>query len=180
MKCLMGVFFTTVLTVALLSATEFNVDREKSTVGFKVRHMLISTTKGTFDSFLGAYDYNESRQQFSTLEGEVKVASIDTDDSSRDAYLLSEAFFDVQNYPTMELKLITHKGEEMVANLTIKDITKAVSFKVERLEKNQFGLKGEINRKDFNLNFSSMAEVGGIAVSETIKIYLIMVGSELN
>ena len=63
---------------------------------------------------------------------------------------------------------------EMKGNLTIRGISKPVILKVEDLalmgNKVGFALEGKINRTDFDLKWNKAIELGGVAVSEEVKI----------
>ena len=105
----------------------------------------------------------------------------------RDGHLKSADFLELEKYPTLSLKStkITSKGGddyEMVADLTIKDVTKSVTFDLEYLGTNPgmqpgvtavgFEAKAEIDRRDFNVNFNATLDNGGLVVSNKIVIEL--------
>jgi polyisoprenoid-binding protein YceI len=163
----------------LLWGAEYRVDREKSMVTFKIRHAVVAKVEGRFNEFSGTYNYDKNSSLFSSFVGEVKMESVDTDDTFRDAHLKVKVF-NIAEYPTMELKLIQQDGNSFVADLTIKGITKRVELEISLLADNEkmFILSGEINRKDFNLNFSDMAEVGGIVVGNSVEINILFTGEQ--
>src|SRR5574344_836359 len=59
-------------------------------------------------------------------------------------------------------------------NLTIRGITKPVVLEVEDIailgDKVGFSLEGKINRQDFDLKWNKAIELGGVAVSDEVKI----------
>jgi len=169
----MKILFFLLLNVSLLLAKAYEVDVTNSSVEFKVRHMLFTTTKGTFENFSGHYELDEGTKKLLSLEGEVIIDSLSTKDSDRDEFLLSEKFFDRKKYPKMTLKLL----EDGIVKLTIKAVSKEVPFNIEMTEKG-FIMIGEISRKTFELSFGALAEVGGVAVGDSVKISLKIVGSE--
>ena len=169
----MKTLFFLLLNVSLLLAKSYEVDVANSSVEFKVRHMLFTTTQGTFEKFSGQYTMDENTKKLLSLEGEVVISSLSTKDSNRDEFLLSEKFFDKNKYPNMTLKLL----ENGIAKLTIKDVSKDVPFKIGFADKG-FIMMGEISRKTFGLNFGALAETGGIAVGDSVKISLKIIGSE--
>ena len=70
-------------------------------------------------------------------------------------------------------------GEKLVGDLTIRDVTKEVTLEAELngiavdpygQTKAGFEIRGEINRKDFNLTWNSITEAGSIVVSDKVKL----------
>lgn len=67
------------LSASALFAGTYNVDKSHSNVGFKVKHMMVSNVTGKFNEFSGSFEYDEATNTLKSLNGVVKVASIDTD-----------------------------------------------------------------------------------------------------
>jgi len=173
MKILIG----TVLILGLLFGTHYKVDQANSLVAFKIRHAVVAKVEGKFNEFWGEYEYDDKLNYFKSFEGEAKMASVDTDEKYRDEHLRSK-LFDVEHYPTMKLVMTKQDGSLFRSNLTIKGVTKEVDFTIGRStqQEKRFLLMGEISRKDFNLTFSDMAELGGVAVGDTVKINIMFSG----
>lgn len=175
-----------ILGLSALYATEYKVDPVHSTIGFKVRHMMVASVRGEFKNFSGHYNYDPIKKRISSLDGTVEVASVNTDDKQRDGHLRSKDFFDAKKYPQMHLKLIQHNGQKALVELTIKDVTKKIEFDVDYLSgeskdpwgvvKSGFELNGKVNRKDFNIMFSKLLETGGVAVGDEIKVNIELEG----
>src|SRR5690348_7017706 len=111
----------------------WTVDPTHSSVGFKVKHMMIATVRGHFREFEGTIEAAKERPEDSRAWGSVNAASIDTGNAERDAHLRSPDFFDAERYPELrfESTRIRHVdgGRYRVAgNLTIKGITHEVEF----------------------------------------------------
>jgi polyisoprenoid-binding protein YceI len=167
-----------VASSALFAGT-YNVDASHSNVGFKVKHLMISNVTGKFDNFSGKFVYDEKTKTLKSLEGEVSVASINTEDDKRDAHLKSADFFDQANNPTLTYKLEKIEGDTAYGKLTIRGITKDVKLDfedngtaVDPWGNTRVGLEltGKINRKDFGLNWNKALEAGGVLVDETVKL----------
>lgn len=108
----------------------WEVDPIHSSVGFEVKHMMISTVRGHFKQFEGtleaAEDYHDSR-----IWGSAQVASIDTGNADRDEHLRGPDFFEAERWPsiTFESTAIEHLvlgSYRISGNLTIKDITREI------------------------------------------------------
>ncbi|MBO0832232.1 MAG: YceI family protein, partial [Actinobacteria bacterium] len=100
-------------------------------------------------------------------------------------HIRSADFFEVETYPTMTYRSTGIKvdGGEYVLDgeLTLKGVTRSVPLK---LELNGFGpdpfggyragftATGEINRRDFNVNFNAPMANGGVVVADKIQLQL--------
>jgi len=151
----------------------WSFDPAHSSIGFSVRHLMISKVRGHFNKWEGTFDYDEADPTKSKLSVRIDAASIDTREEKRDAHLRSPDFFDAAKYPalTFESARIERDGDDYVVtgNLTIRDVTRAVQLKVESLgrtkdpwggERAGFSASTSINRKDFGLSWNVALETG--------------------
>lgn len=164
----------------------FQIDTAHSEVGFSVRHMVISTVRGRFNTFSGTLNIDEANPANSSVEAEVDVASIDTRDANRDAHLRSADFFDAEQFPKLTFKSTNVEnvggGEyKVTGDLTVHGVTKPVVFDVEYsgtikdpygLNRTGFTATTKINRKDYGLTWNNLLETGGAVVSDDVKINL--------
>ena len=165
---------------------KYTVDQSHSTVGFAVKHMMVSKVKGQFDSYTADIEAEDLTDLSSAkIAFSIDTASINTFSEDRDTHLRSAEFFDVEKYPSMDFKStsITRDGDEykVTGDLTIKGITKPVTFDVEFGGKGKnpwgvevYGFEGEakINREDFGLTWNTALETGGVLVGKDVKIQL--------
>jgi polyisoprenoid-binding protein YceI len=184
---------TIALVLGLLASTNlraeepaWSVDPMHSRVDFVARHLMITKVTGTFHEFAGTVVAN-AEGRLESVEGTVQVKSLDTNVAKRDEHLKSPDFFDADKFPTISFKsdAVKLKGDEVtvVGDLTMKGVTKKVTFKGQYLGKRlvNFGtgdqlrvgyeFTGRVNRKDFGLNFDMMAD-GAAVVSEMIDLDL--------
>lgn len=162
----------------------WTIDNSHSEVGFNVRHMMISTVRGSFHKFSGAVDFNEADPVASTVDVAIDVTSVDTRDEKRDGHLKSPDFFDAEKFPSMTFKSTkvektSDTTGKLHGELTIKDVTKPVTLDVEYLGQAKspwgttsagFAAKTSIDRKDFGLNWNVALETGGILVGDKVNI----------
>jgi polyisoprenoid-binding protein YceI len=94
---------TSTSTVTQLEAGTWNLDASHSSIGFTVRHLMVSKVRGKFTDFTANVVVAEDPRD-STLEAVVQMASIDTGDANRDNHLRTNDFFDVEQFPTMTLR----------------------------------------------------------------------------
>ena len=165
-------------------AGTWNIDPVHSEVGFSARHMMVSKVRGRFTTFSGQI-VTGADPLSSTVSAEIDLASITTGNDQRDDHIRSADFFEVETYPTMTYRStgVRADGDGYVLDgeLTLKDVTKSVPL---TLELNGFGpdpfggtragftATGEINRKDFNVNFNAPMQNGGVVVSDKIGLHL--------
>lgn len=189
MKLIKTLILSSIVNFSALFAAQFKVDIAHSHVGFKVRHMMVSNTKGEFQKFSGHYNYDASTKKISFLKGVVEVDSVNTREKKRDDHLKEPEFFDVKKYPQMRLKLVKHEGDKIILDLTIKKTTKRVTFRVEDLSieskdpwgyiRTGFVIYGKINRKDYGISFNKALDTGGIVVGNEVKISIEIEGIKM-
>ena len=165
-------------------AATWNIDPVHSEVGFSVRHMMVSKVRGRFTKFAGQLVTADDPTQ-SSVTAEIDLGSIDTGQEQRDAHIRSADFFEVETYPTMTYRSTGVRVEDgayiLDGDLTLKGVTKSVPL---RLELNGFGPDayggvragftaiGEINRRDFNVNFNAPLANGGVVVADKVTLQL--------
>lgn len=184
------VSISTIIALALPAfalASTWTIDPDHSSIGFKVRHLMISNVTGSFDKHTGTVVINDKDITKSRVEVSIDTNSINTNVQKRDEHLRSADFFDVDKYPVMTFvsKKVARAGHdklEVTGDLTLHGITKQVVLDVEgptRESKDPWGVirKGaiattKINRKDFGLIWNAALETGGVAVGDEITITL--------
>jgi polyisoprenoid-binding protein YceI len=159
------------------------IDPAHSSVGFEVKHMTIATVRGQFREFEGTIEAAEDPSD-SRAWGSVRTASIDTGNEDRDNHLRSPDFFDAEHYPEARFestRLEPLGGAEwrVTGNLTIKDVTREVTFDatVQGAGEDPWGnervgvaVRGSLDRTDFGLTWQQALAKGGMLVGETVKI----------
>ncbi|APF33816.1 polyisoprenoid-binding protein [Microbacterium sp. AISO3] len=180
---------TTTTDIPGYKAGTWVLDASHSEVGFSVRHMMISKVRGTFAVAEATIVAPENPLEL-TLDAKVDVASINTKDEGRDNHLRSADFFDVEKYPNITFVStgVRQQGGDFLVDgdLTIKDVTKPVTFEVEF---GGFGTdpwgnykagataKTVINREEFGLTWNAALETGGVLVGKDVTIELDLQGS---
>ncbi|MFL6141997.1 MAG: YceI family protein [Labedaea sp.] len=152
----------------------WDFDGAHTYVGFVVRHMVVTKVRGRFENVEGHIVTAENPLE-STVEVNVDLASVNTNNETRDNHLRSADFFESDAHPRMTFRstAVRQDGADFVLDgeLTIKDVTRplSLSFELEGFTKDPWGgtrlglsAKGEINRKDYNVSFEGVAD--GIAV----------------
>jgi len=175
---LLNLSIATIVASGMLFASSYTVDSHHTSVGFKVKHMMISNVKGSFDKFSGNFEYDEKTQKIKSLVGTIEASSINTANVKRDKHLRSADFFDVNVYPDIKFVLDRVDDDDAYGKLTIRGITKPVKLEFENTAniKDPWGntrmgisLSGKIDRKDFGLVYNSVLETGGVLIGDTVK-----------
>lgn len=165
---------------------KFTIDQSHSNIGFEVKHMMVSKVKGNFGSYTADVEATDLTDlTTAAISFKIDVASIDTRSEDRDNHLRSADFFDVENHPTIDFTStnITKDGDDfkVTGDLTIKGVTKSVTFDVEfggkgtnpwGVEVYGFEAQAKINREDFGLTWNAALESGGVLVGKDIKIFV--------
>ena len=166
---------------------KWKVDPTKSTVGFSVPHMMVSTVTGIFEEFSGELQGNIADLTKSKISFAVIVSSISTKNKDRDLHLCSEDFFDTGNFSSMSFSSRAIYNDidgryQMSGDLTVKNTTKRAVFCITPKEVTVFGatylVEGEIKRKDFGLMWNRAIEAGGVMVGDVITVKMTIVVSK--
>lgn len=164
----------------------WNFDKTHSSANFSVRHMMVTTVRGSFSDMNGVLNFDPANPAAASVEATIQAASISTGVADRDNHLRSADFFDVEKFPTLTfkstgVKLNDSNSGVVTGDLTIKDVTRPVTLEVEYLGEQPspfgdrrvgFSASTKINREDFGLTWNVALETGGVLVSKDIKIEL--------
>jgi polyisoprenoid-binding protein YceI len=165
------------------SAATYEIDRDHTTVGFKIRH-LFSNVRGTFNDFAGTIEYEPGKPETWKVEAVIQSASIDTGVEKRDTHLKTADFFDVEKFPTLTFKStkvspVTDTTAKLEGLLTLHGIEKPVILDLEihgvgkdpwGNVKSGFTATTQINRRDFGLTWNQAVEAGQLLVGEEVEI----------
>ncbi|MET9027392.1 YceI family protein [Nocardia sp. NPDC004168] len=170
-------------TTNALTAGTWAIDPAHSTLGFSVRHLMVSKVRGRFTDFSGKLVIGEDGS--ASAEAEIRVDSVTTDNEQRDAHLRTADFFQAEQFPVATFKSTGFrvKGDDFVVDgeFTIRGVTKPVSLEVEFLGVNPgmgqgpvagFEAKTVINRRDFGITIDMPLPDGGAVISDKITLTL--------
>ena len=164
-------------------AGTYRLDAAHSHVGFSVRHLMVSKTKGRFSDVAGTIVVGEDLLD-SSVEVEIAVPSIDTSDETRDGHLRSPDFLDAGAFP-----IITYRSTKVISSgagtwklegdLTVRGVTQSVplSFSFEGGARDPWGgarlgftARTELDREAFGLTWNQALETGGVLVGKQVRI----------
>ena len=166
-----------------LSAGTWAIDPVHSSVGFSVRHLMVSKVRGEFENFSGAIVVAEDGTP--SVSAEIAVDSINTRNEQRDAHIKSADFFEAEKFPVAKFVStgVRSDGDRYVLDgeFTLKGVTKPVQLDLEFNGVNPGMGHGEVagfeasvvlNRKDFGIDIDMPLETGGTVVGDKVAITL--------
>ncbi|HLR26776.1 MAG TPA: YceI family protein [Fodinibius sp.] len=168
------------------TVTLWKVDASHSEVQFKVKHLVISTVTGSFNSFSGTVETGESGFEDASISFEADIDSISTGDKDRDDHLKSEDFFNAEHHPKLSFKStsfekVADSNYKMTGDITIAGNTNEITLDVvhggiatgpQGNTRAGFDLNGKISRKEFGLTWNPVTEAGSVVVGDEIKLLI--------
>lgn len=164
----------------------YTVDPVHSTIGFSVRHAMVSNVRGRFDRFEGLLLLNGSDPSRSEAYVSVQTDSVDTGVEERDARLRGPDFFDAATFPLMSFRStrvvpLGDDGFRITGALRIKDVELPLDLRTV------FGGAGEdahgrhrvgfestatLRRSDWGLAWNTPLGTGGVLIGDKVTLAL--------
>lgn len=107
-------------------------------IQFRIKHLGYSWLYGRFNDFGGSFTYDPNDTSNSSVQVEIKMASLDSNHAERDKHLRGGDFLDVAKYPTATFKSTSYKETGfnkgvLEGKLTLKGITRPIRIDVARI-----------------------------------------------
>ncbi len=135
-----------------LNAQDLSIDADKASMKF---YFVAEKTSGTVSGLNAKISFDPNNPGKASISGSVNASTLSTGNAKRDEHLKSADFFNVAKYPKMSFKSSSvtkiDGGFLLKGHMTIKDVTKPVSFKFS-FNDGKFEGKGSINAKDFGVS----------------------------
>jgi polyisoprenoid-binding protein YceI len=165
-----------------LATGTWKIDTIHSHVGFAVKHMVVSTFRGSFADYEGELSTGEDGRP--RLTGSVAVDSLAVKDENLAGHLSSPDFFDSAQYPRIgfvssEIEVGEDGRLEIVGELTIKDNTHRVSARgtvtgphedIAGNDKLGVELEAVVDRRDYGLLWNAPLPKGGFALDNDVTL----------
>jgi len=159
----------------------WTIDTVHSHVGFSVKHMVVATFRGSFESYEGSLTAADGTP---ALQGKVQVDSLTVKDENLAAHLKSPDFFDSANHPEItfvssDLTLGEDGAVELEGDLTIKGNTHRVTARgsysgphtdIAGNDKIGVELEAVIDRREYGLEWNAPLPKGGFALDNDVKL----------
>ncbi|MER5366530.1 YceI family protein [Streptomyces sp. NPDC002722] len=164
----------------------YTIDPVHSTIGFSVRHAMITNIRGRFGRFEGLLELDGTDPSRSKAYVSVQTDSLDTGISDRDAHLAGPDFFDSAAYPLMSFRStgITPLGDDefrLIGALRIKDVELPLTIDLafggaadDANGAHRVGFEGfaTLRRSDWGLVWNAPLETGGVLISDKVTLNL--------
>lgn len=174
--------FLAVTPLATAEVLEWSLDQAHSHVGFKIRHLMVSWVRGSFNTVSGTVWYDVDDLSTLRMEIDIDPASIDTGMAVRDRDLRGDEFFEVEKFP--EIKFVSTKAVlqaddtvKLTGNLTMHGVTKEVTLDVDGLTavvqsdagpRTGASATGRLVRSEFGLTYNPILEAGGVTIGDEV------------
>ncbi|TAK16268.1 MAG: polyisoprenoid-binding protein [Acidobacteria bacterium] len=166
--------------------TRWTIDPAHSAASFGVKHMLVSTVRGTLGPVTGSIWYDGKNLSSIKADVSIDVKGLSTGVAQRDAHLRTPDFFAVDQFPAITFKstrVVPGAGGafKLIGDLTIRDVTKEVTLDVDALpatitaqgaQRTATSATTTINRFDYNLKWNGLIEAGGAVVGPDVKVQI--------
>lgn len=162
------------MTGDLIPPGPWQVDPERSSVGWSVKHLGVSTIHGMFRTFEGVLEDGRAT-------GAVAAASVRTDDEQRDVFVRSDEFLGVDAFPLMHFAAQLTDGDaaSLDGELTIRDATLPLALRVETVEAGAdtlaLQLRGSLRRRAYGLRFHQAMGAADRSVGDEVALALDLV-----
>jgi len=169
-KMIKGFAIAGLLATAPVQAADYVIDTAgaHASIEFRISHLGTSWLVGRFNDFKGDFSYDSANPNASTIQVDIKTASIDSNHAERDKHLRSGDFLDVSKYPdasfkSKEIKFNGNGSGTMTGDLTLHGVTKEIKLDIAKVGEGKdpwggyrAGFTGttELKLKDFGINYN--------------------------
>lgn len=164
----------------------WDLDVAHSLAEFSIRHLMISTVKGSFRIKSGAVVFDEEHPERTSIEAVLDAASVNTGAADRDNHLRSPDFFDAAHHPELRFRStsVTPLGDDQYrveGDLVIRGVAKPVTLdvEVEGFASDPWGGRRagivattSFDRSAWDLTWNMAIETGGVVVGDKVKVTL--------
>ncbi len=168
--------------MADIPAGKWAIDPVHSSVGFEVKHLGVSTYRGSFAGVEGTIKTVDGA--VTSVAGTTQIESLVTQDVQLTGHLMSPDFFDQANHPTGTFASTSIASDrngklKVVGNLTLRGVTQPVELEgeLEGVGPDPYGntrigisATGFIDRTKFGLSWNVPLGDAAVAVGEKVKL----------
>jgi len=168
--------------MADIPAGTWAIDPVHSSVGFEVKHLGVSTYRGSFPGVEGTIETVDGA--VTSVEGTARIESLTTQDPQLTGHLMSPDFFDQANHPTGTFTSTRIEGDDngklkVVGTLTLRGVAQPVELdgEFEGVGPDPYGntrigisATGFVDRTKFGISWNVPLGDTLVAVGEKVKL----------
>ena len=166
----------------------WQLDPPHSSVEFSVKHMMMTTVRGRFNSVQATLTGDREHPEAAGVEVIINAASVDTGVTDRDGHLRGPDFFDADKYPNITFRSSRIEGKppkqdgdrfRLIGELVIRDTAMDVALDCEYEGRGTdpwgktragFQFRTELDRREWGLKWNQALETGGVLVANKVRI----------
>jgi polyisoprenoid-binding protein YceI len=162
---------------------QWQIDPVHTTVTAAVKHMMVSTVRGTLSGVRGTIDFDPAAPERGSVSLRIPAASINTGEPKRDGHLRSADFLDAETHPEIAFRstAVSPRGPQtfsVTGDLTIRGTTRPVTIEVELAgiapdpklgQRAGFDARFTLDRTQWGLTWN-MPVPSGVLVSEKVSV----------
>jgi polyisoprenoid-binding protein YceI len=171
-------------TTAVIPTGTWSVDPIHSSVGFGVKHLGISTFRGSFPGPTGSLETSDG--EVVAVTGVVKTAGLTTQEAQLTGHLLSGDFFDAESNPEIRftstaVSPVAEGRFTIDGDLSIRGLSRPVRLdaEIDGIGEDPSGAarigisaRGAIDRSDWGITFNIPLANGQFAIGERVALEL--------
>lgn len=169
------------------NAASYSIDSSHSSVGFKIRHLMVSYVRGGFSGITGDVIFDPVNPENTRINASIDVSTLHTHNAARDAKIKESDFLDAEHHPTMTFvsKKVVPDGKnewKVTGDFTMRGVTREVTLDVDSAGveskdpwgKIRTGASAEcvLKRKDFGSTFNVPLETGGFMLGDDVRVHI--------
>ena len=121
--------------VVNLAPGSYQIDKQHTSVLFKINHMGMSTFVGRFNTIEASLEFNPSHMENAKLSAVINIASLDVNNKDLEETLRGSSWFDASAYPqasftTNKVELISDNRAKFSGDLTLHGVTAPIVLDV--------------------------------------------------
>lgn len=163
-----------ILFLSLLAQTSLSGQASTTISSAEITFVYLSNdTDGSVSGFSSSSIIDTEHPSNSVFKGEVQARTLETGNFLRNWSLRGSKYFDVDTFPKIKFAstsvAVAVSGYSVKGNLTIKDITKPITIKFIRTDKNLIGTT-TLFSSDFGIHVKKQREDNKVAVKMVFEL----------
>ncbi len=165
-----------------IPTASWSVDPVHSSIGSGVKHLGVSTYRGSFPGVTGRIETRDGA--LTSVEGTVRIDSLVTADAILTGHLLAPDFFEAATYPeahfaSTRIEQRVDGGFRIEGRITVRGVTQPVVLdgEIEGVGSDLYGnekigliANGSIDRTAFGISWNTPLANGALALAETVTL----------